>query len=58
MEDENHLYGVYAAGELYPARWDKNGFFVTQEVGKEFKCALDLLLPTAVKVDPPKPESA
>ena len=44
MEDENYLYGVYNAGELYPARWDKNGFFVTQEVGKEFKSALDLIL--------------
>ena len=44
MEDETHLYGVYQADELYPARWDKKGYFVTQEPGKEFKSALDLIL--------------
>lgn len=45
MEDETSLYGVYQADQLYPAKWDKNGYFVTQEPGKEHKCALDLVLP-------------
>ena len=44
MEDETNLYGVYEAGELYPARWDKNGFFMSQK-DKEYKTALDLILP-------------
>ena len=45
MEDDTHIFGVYDGGtELFPARWDKKGYFVTQEEGKEFKCALDLML--------------
>lgn len=43
MEDENFLYGVYDAGELYPARWLKTGHFMPQEEGKpEYKTALDI----------------
>ena len=45
MEDEINLYGVYEADQLYPARWDKKGYFFAQDPGKsEFKTALDLIL--------------
>ena len=45
MEDDNGFYGVYDGGELYPARWDRKGYFVTQLKDTEFKTALDLILP-------------
>ena len=46
MGTESNLFGVYQAGaELYPARWDVNGYFFPQEEGKpEYKTALDLIL--------------
>ena len=44
MEDDTHMYGVYEAGELYPARWDKTGHFMPQDPSKpEYKTALDLV---------------
>ena len=51
MEDETHMYGVYSAGgtsadggELYPARWDKQGHFMPQKPeGPEYKTALDIV---------------
>ena len=44
MEDETHMYGVYDGGELYPARWDKQGHFMPQDPSKpEYKTALDLI---------------
>ena len=52
MEDNEYLYGVYQADVLYPGRWYKTGHYMPQEKG-EYKTALDLLLPTAVKVDSP-----
>ncbi len=44
MEDEKFLYGVYAADTLYPARWDKKGFFLPQVEGSTPVTALDLIL--------------
>lgn len=51
MEDETHLYGVYEANQLYPARWDIKGYFMPQEEGKEFKTSLDLVIPEPIKID-------
>ena len=45
MGNESNLFGVYQAGaELYPARWDVNGYFFPQKEGEEYKTALDLIL--------------
>lgn len=44
MEDDTHMYGVYDAGELYPAKWDKTGHFMPQDPAKpEYKTALDIV---------------
>lgn len=52
MEDETNLYGVYDGGELYPAKWTKDGHFMPQDPSKpEYKTALDLILPTPVRIN-------
>ena len=43
-EDDNGLYGVYQADVLYPAKWDKKGYYVTQPATGEHRSALDLIL--------------
>ena len=45
MANDDNIFGVYEAGdELYPARWDVNGYFFPQKEGEEYKTALDILL--------------
>ena len=45
MSDDQFLYGVYQANELYPGRWYKTGHYMPQIEGNaEYKTALDLIL--------------
>ena len=51
LEDDKAFYGVYESGELYPARWDKKGYFVTQPEKGEYKTALDLVFPAPIRIE-------
>ena len=45
MSDDQFLYGVYQANELYQGRWYKTGHYMPQIEGNaEYKTALDLIL--------------